>query len=149
MNQTFAPEFSTGLSLDLRAFVALCENVLTLANRENQTLADASEYPVGEFHEQRQRLLPELDLALAGFRKRRELCRQSDRTGHSEEIKGLFQSIQSLVMKILFLDRENQQALLRRGLMPAKHLPPVATQQPHFVGNLYQRHSTVAGNGPA
>ena len=40
-----------------------------------------------------------------------------------EEIKPLFQSIQNLLMKVLLLDRENQQIMLRRGLVPASHLP--------------------------
>ena len=60
----------------------------------------------------------------------------------------MFQTIQSLLMKVLLLDRENQQALLRRGLVPAKHLPPVAAQQPHYVAGLYQRHSPIRGGAP-
>jgi hypothetical protein len=32
---------------------------------------------------------------------------------------------------------------LRRGLVPAAHLPPVASQQPHFVANLYRRHTAA------
>jgi hypothetical protein len=46
-------------------------------------------------------------------------------------------------MKILLLDRENQQAMLRRGLVPARHLPPPAAQRPHFVAGLYQRHAAA------
>jgi hypothetical protein len=38
------------------------------------------------------------------------------------------------------LDRENEQLLLRRGLIPPKHLPPVQRQRPHYVAGLYQRH---------
>jgi hypothetical protein len=45
-----------------------------------------------------------------------------------------------MLMKIVLLDRDNQQALLRRGLVPPRHLPRAAGQQPHFVAGLYQRH---------
>jgi hypothetical protein len=55
----------------------------------------------------------------------------------------LFQNIQSLLMKVLVLDRENQQAMLRRGLVPARHLPAVAVQKPHYVASLYQRNAIV------
>jgi hypothetical protein len=44
-------------------------------------------------------------------------------------------------MKFLQLDRENQQSLLRRGLVPPRHLPAVAAQQPHYVAGLYRRHA--------
>jgi hypothetical protein len=44
------------------------------------------------------------------------------------------------------LDRENEQLLLRRGLIPPKHLPPVQRQRPHYVASLYQRHHSN-GNG--
>jgi hypothetical protein len=55
-------------------------------------------------------------------------------------VKELFQSVQGLVMKLLLLDRENQQALLRRGLVPTRHLATAAVQQPNFVASVYKRH---------
>lgn len=149
MNPTPASEFAAGLTPDLRAFVALCEDVLTLVTRENQALASSKTYQPGEFHRWRKRLIPELESALTRLRKQRLARRQTGpATSHPEEIKGLFQAIQGLLMKILFLDRENQRALLRYGLVPAKHLPPVATQQPHYVAGLYRRHSPVSGRQP-
>ena len=42
-------------------------------------------------------------------------------------------------MKIVLLDRENEQALLRRGLVPTTQLPSVNRQRPHFVAELYRR----------
>jgi len=43
--------------------------------------------------------------------------------------------------QVLLLDRENQQALLRRGLLPARHLPAAAVQRPHCVADAYRRHT--------
>jgi len=57
------------------------------------------------------------------------------------EVKELFQSVQGLLMKVLLLDRENQQALLGRGLVPLRHLATAAVQQPQYVANVYKRHT--------
>jgi hypothetical protein len=138
-----APE-SAGLALDLQSFRALCEEVLALVTRESQALLNQN-YEPGEFNQKRKSLLPELESALAKLGEWRKNRRPSVQP---EEIKTLFQAIESLLMKILLLDRENQQALLRHGLVPAKHLPPVAAQQPHYVADLYHKFSAVRGGGP-
>jgi hypothetical protein len=90
-------------------------------------------------------LLPDLETALINLRCKRlvwQLTGESERA-RCEEVQPFFQAIQGILMRILLLDRKNQQALLRRGLVPAKHLPPVAAQRPHFVANIYQRHATT------
>ena len=150
MNPTIVPEFTTGLTVDLRAFITLCEDVLALVTRENQALSDPKNYQPSEFYQLRKHLLPELESSLISLRKRRQIWRETGPAGgHSDEVKNMFQSIQSLVMKILFLDRENQQALLRLGLVPASHLPPAAAQQPHFVAGLYRQHAAGSGKSLA
>jgi hypothetical protein len=45
-------------------------------------------------------------------------------------------------MKFILLDRENEQGLLRRGMVPARELPSVNRQRPHFVAELYLRQCT-------
>jgi hypothetical protein len=47
-------------------------------------------------------------------------------------------------MKIIVLDRENEQTLLRLGLLPAQQLPPVERQRGHFVADLYRRQGGKA-----
>jgi hypothetical protein len=137
------PEFS-GLALDLQSFCGLCEEVLALVTLESQSLLNQN-YQPGEFNEKRKSLLPKLESALVKLGERRKSRRQAVQP---EEIKTLFQSIESLLMKILLLDRENQQTLLRRGLVPTKNLPPVAAQRPHYVADLYQKYSSIRGGGP-
>jgi hypothetical protein len=44
-------------------------------------------------------------------------------------------------MRVLVLDRENEQHLLRRGLLSPRALPAVEPFQPGFVARLYQRHA--------
>jgi hypothetical protein len=49
--------------------------------------------------------------------------------------------LQDLLVKILQLDRENQQALLRRGLVPARHVASCAAPPSNYVANLYRRYN--------
>ncbi len=136
------PSIASGLTSELNAFRALCEEVLGLVSHESRALLASDVYKPGEFNDGRKRLLPELELALIGLRKHKP---QGQRQAtHSEEIKKMLQAIQCLLMKVLFLDRENQQALLRRGLVPPKHLPPAAAQRPHYVAGLYRQHSPAS-----
>jgi hypothetical protein len=86
-----------------------------------------------------------LDSVLIKLRVARDLwsnISQPERE-RSGEIKNLFQEIQNLLPRILMLDRENQQEMLRRGVLPPSQLPPVQAQQPNFVGNLYRRHAAA------
>ena len=53
----------------------------------------------------------------------------------------LLRQNQDLTMKIILIDRENEQSLLRRGLVPPRELPSVNRQRPHFVADLYRRQS--------
>jgi len=145
MHMTPSTEFAVGLTADLQAFLKLCEETLALAMCENLALTGPSDYQVQEFCQRRKDLLPGLESALFKLRSRRKLGQQTGQLGHShsEETKTLFQVIQNLLMKVLLLDRENQQALLRRGLVPATHLPAAGGQQPHFVAGLYRRYAGI------
>jgi hypothetical protein len=132
-----------GIARDLKRHLALCEEVMALIMRENQALAGGAGYEPFDFYRQRKALLPQLDQSLDSLRQRRmswQKLSPAERAG-SPAIKDLFQSAQALLMRVLLLDRENQQALLRRGMLPAQHLPAAAAQQPHCVAALYRRHA--------
>ncbi len=145
MNNTITSEFTAALVFDLRSYLDLCEEILALATRENQALSGQTNYQSFEFQRKRMSLLPILESLSAKLRNRRMVWQQASPSEREscKEVKPLFQNIQSLVMKVLLLDRENQQAMLRRGLVPARHLPAAAVRQPHYVASLYQRNSTV------
>jgi hypothetical protein len=138
-------EPTESLTSDLQAYLSLCEEVLSLAARESQALSGQADYQPVEFDQKRKNLLPGLESLLIRLRDRRTTWQHvsAAEREHDNEVKSLFQNIQSRLMKVLLLDRENQQAMLRRGLVPAKHLPAAARQQPHFVAKLYQRHSVA------
>jgi len=141
----FASDLASRLAADLKAFRLLCEDVLSLMTRESIALAGSVPYTPTDFSGRRKDLLPHLEKALTRLRSQRALWLQSGRDAQDREddLKTLFQAIQGILMKALTLDRENQQLMLRRGLMPAEHLPAVAAQKPSFVSSLYQRHGTA------
>jgi hypothetical protein len=143
MNNSLTAEFINGLVLELRSYLVLCEDILSLTVRENQALASPTEYQPSEFHQKRKTLLPDIESLLTKLKHRRLAWQQvpAAERERCEEVKPLFQNIQNLLMKVLLLDRENQQAMLRRGLIPAAHLPAPAVQKPHYVANLYRQNS--------
>jgi len=145
MNTPAQPNFFVDLARDLRAHLELCHECLALFTVENRSLRSQQPWQSGEFSDQRKRLLPRLESVLIKLRGSREFWQKMTHAERERcgEIKNLFQEIQNLLPRILMLDRENQQEMLRRGVLPAAQLPPVAAQQPNFVANLYQRHAAV------
>jgi hypothetical protein len=144
MNNTPLPPFVSQLAGHLRGFHSLCEALLRLATRENQALAAPADYQPFELYQGRKALLLELDEGLNLLRTWRQAWQQLDaaqRARHSE-VKLLLQTVQDSLVKILVLDRENQQALLRRGLVPARQVPLFTARAPREAAQIYRRHSS-------
>ena len=135
---------SASLSQDINAHLVLSQEVLALVEQEAQALRQGEEARRFEFFTARKALLPRLDESLARLKRQRiEWQRQSvAERARQPEITALLRQAQDTIMKVLVLDRENEQQLLRRGLVPPKHLPAPERQRPHFVANLYQRQGT-------
>lgn len=133
----------TNLARELRSHLELCREFLALFTEENQMLRRPDPWSPELFNEQRKRLLPRLESGLIQLRSLRQWW-EGVPAGQREscgEITELFRDIQNLHPRLLLLDRENQQEMLRRGLIPATQLPPAAGQRPNFVANLYRRHA--------
>jgi hypothetical protein len=143
MKDSLSSQVANALMLDLQDFAGICEDVLSLAKREHQALAGPAGYEHTEFFEKRKTLLQDIEAILPKFRRHRTLWQQVSQAqrDHFTDLKRQFQNIQGLLMRVMLLDRENQQAMLKGGLVPTKHLPPAATQQPHYVADLYRRNS--------
>jgi len=138
-----SPEFLVALARDLREHLGFCETALSLATEENRALAGAGDYQPFDFYQKRKTLLSGLDASLLRLRTWRQAWQQVDPADRERcaEVKPMFQAIQDLLMRVLLLDRENQQALLRRGLVPPKHLSlAAAPQPPHYVASVYGRN---------
>lgn len=139
-NAPFSGEPSP-LVTGLKSHLAVCEEVLLLAERENQALRGPGDYPADEFAQRRKTLLPRLTQSLECLSRNRAAWQRLSTTERARyaEAGALLRANQDLIMRIIVLDRENEQALLRRGLVPPRHLPPADRQRPHVVAGLYQR----------
>ena len=144
MNGNILSQIPASIAAELRHFLEVCETSLALATREGQILSGTEDYRPADFSQQRKNLLPNLETSLMNLRNQRSLwlnCHPEERE-RCDEVKLLFHKIQGILMKLLSLDRENQQAMLRRGLMPAQFVPASAAQKPNYVASIYQRHKS-------
>jgi hypothetical protein len=133
----FDPE---GVAADLQEHLQLAQEILSLVERENVALRQ-SDGPGPELVELKKEFLPRLTDSLERLKLRR-----AEWTGLPAEVRaahpqiaGLLRQNQDVIMKIIVLDRENEQALLRKGMVPARHLPSPNRNRPHYVADLYRR----------
>jgi hypothetical protein len=127
---------------DLRQHLTLYREILTATERDRQVLRSSDGPPSSESTLLRKQLLARLNQSLDGLRRHRqgwEHLGVAERARHPQ-IGALIRQNQELIMKIIVLQRENEQGLLRQGLVPAKHLPALNQQRPHYVADLYRRH---------
>jgi len=130
---------------DLKAHRKLSEDILALVESESAALRRENGRGPLDSAGARKKFLAQLGESLDRIRQHRIAwlrLEPSERKGHPEIVE-LLRENQNLLMKILVLDRENEQVLLRKGLVPFRHLPSANRQRPHFVANLYQRNSAM------
>jgi hypothetical protein len=126
----------------LQAHLELCAEVLELVTGESEALRETDTFASQTFAQQRNALLPRLTQSLESLRRTREAWQQLDPAARARqpEAESLMRRNQDLIMKIIVLDRENEQALLRRGLVPPGQLPAANRQRPHVVAAQYLKH---------
>jgi hypothetical protein len=128
---------------DLRAHQAVCRELLALAERESEALRQGQTAALHEIHRSRKPLLKLLSDSLENVRQHRiqwQRLTVAERAAQPE-IAFLIRQAQDLILRVLLLDRENEQGLLRRGLIPPREIPAAQQQRPHFVANLYRRQA--------
>lgn len=133
----------------------LCLELLAVVEQESRELQAALTTPspkstalapgssAFDFYQRRKRLLPQLDQSNRDLQRERawwQGLHPSERKQY-QQIDPMIRSNQDLVMKIVVLDRENEKARLRLGLVPPNRWPSAASQRPHFVADLYRRHT--------
>jgi flagellar biosynthesis/type III secretory pathway chaperone len=125
----------------LNEHLALCQELLLVVEREGQALRRSEPPSLFQFYQQKKNLLPRLKQSLDDLRKHRATWQKLSLVERASqpEVGPLLRKNQDLTMKVIVLDRENEQALLRRGLVPPRELPSVNRQRPHFVTDLYRR----------
>ena len=127
------------LAKDLKAQLRLYEDILAIVEKENVALKQTDSN--AEAAQARKEVLPDLEASLESLKKHRERWVKLPEPTRAKypEIAGLLRQNQDVIMKIIVLDRENEQTLLRKGLVPPKHLPSAKRNQPHYVADLYRR----------
>lgn len=125
----------------LREHIALCREYLTLVERENHALGGSDTFDAGAFNQGRSSLMPRLDQSSDRLQKFRVAWQAltEDQRKQQPEVANLVRQAQDVAMKILVLDRENEQHLLRRGLLTPHQLPAAQRQRPRFIADLYKR----------
>jgi flagellar biosynthesis/type III secretory pathway chaperone len=125
----------------LNEHLALCQELLLVVEREGQALRRSEPPSLFQFYQQKKNLLPRLKQSLDDLRKHRATWQKLNlmEKASQPEVGPLLRKNQDLTMKVIVLDRENEQALLRRGLVPPRELPSVNRQRPNFVTDLYRR----------
>ena len=138
-----APDLITGIAGAVQTHLAVCNDLLALAHKESETLQKPDSYPAKALQEERKALLTRLESALTLLVRQRTLWQQTSIEGaaRNPQLARLVQPALDTIMRVLVLDRENEQHLLRRGLLPARSLPPAEQARPHYVTQLYQRHA--------
>ena len=147
MNPT--SETLTAMRDHLQEHLTVLHELLGTVEREGQALRRAEQPAVFELYQTKKNLLPRLNQSLDQLRRHRVTWQRLSATERAKfpEIGPLLRQNQDVTMKIIVLDRENEQTLLRRGLVPAHELPSVNRQRPHFVADLYRRQGSPGG-GP-
>jgi hypothetical protein len=125
----------------LRGHLAVCNDLLGLAQRESEALKDPAPYPAAETRARRQELLRRLESSWREFGSQRAEWERQNHAEPGPEFASLLQTVLDTIMRVLVLDRENEQGLLRRGLLPPQALPRAERERPGFVAGIYQRNS--------
>ena len=131
------------ISSDLQKHRELCERILADAGEEHALLEGENKEQLHQLAESKKKVLAELTQSLDKIREHRVAWLKVEPTVRQRhpEITELLRETQNLIMRILVLDRENEQAWLRRGLVPARQIPAARRLQPHLAASLYRRNS--------
>lgn len=127
------------LMRDLNEHLQICRKVLAVVERESEVLRETSP-DLQQPYLERKSLLPALEKSMSLLRNHRvEWGRRTPQERAGEPgIAALLRETQDLIMRIIVADRENEQALLRMGLVPPRHLPPANAQRPQDVAGMYR-----------
>ena len=147
----------------LREHRYVCSEILKLVEKESNLLRSRQAAEAFSFRSTRKNLLADLSDSLDKVRELRVAWLKlppGQKQGHPE-IAELLRENQNLIMKILVLDRENEQTRLRQGFVPARSAsavarpvapsvpaverpePKTAGKRPHFVASMYQRNAAL------
>lgn len=127
----------------LREHLGVCADLLLLAQEESEALRQSGPFPAARIQAERKDLLVRLESSSRSIASQRNRWGQLNAPGGDTppEFKDLVRTTLDTIMRVLVIGRENEENLLRRGLVPARSLPRAEQSQPNFVALTYQRHT--------
>jgi len=127
----------------LREHLGVCDDLLLLAQKEAEALRQPEPFPAARIQAARKDLLVRLEVSSHLVASQRKRWCQPNASGSDTppELAELVRTTLDKIMRVLVIDRENEQSLLRRGLLPPRSLPRAEQSRPNFVARTYQRHA--------
>ena len=124
----------------LQAHIDLCGEVLATIQKEHQSLKTNQVEDLTQLQNSRQEMLERLTTAQAGISAHKDAWGALNKAQKQTmpEIGQRLKQCTDLIMKIVSLDRENEQLMLRNKLVPPGHLPPAERQNPNLVAKIYK-----------
>ena len=124
----------------LQAHIDLCGEVLATVQQEHQSLKTNQVEDLTQLQNSRQEMLERLTTAQAGISAHKDAWGALNKAQKQTmpEIGQRLKQCTDLIMKIVSLDRENEQLMLRNKLVPPGHLPPAERQNPNLVAKIYK-----------
>jgi hypothetical protein len=125
---------------DLQAHLEVCLELLALVQSEGEALRAGDVSRQSRFYEARKTISTRLGESLDRIRVHRARWSEMSQRERAEfpDVPQALRQNQDLIMRIIVLDRENEQLLLRHGLAPARSLPSANRQRPGYVAGLYR-----------
>ncbi|MCX8156186.1 MAG: hypothetical protein N3J91_07050 [Verrucomicrobiae bacterium] len=124
----------------------VCQELLAAFEREAAGLQSGELTVLAEVDALRRQVLPRLQELTRELRARREAWERLPAAQRQMPAgwRALLEENQAMVLRLLALDRENQQARLRLGLVPPAHWPaPRPASGQGYVTELYRRHTAA------
>jgi len=135
-----SPDALSALVNELKTHISLCGEILTVVQQEHQKLKTSAVDDLAALQAGRQGMLERLNAAQESILTHKEtwMRLQPAERQQRPDITNLLKQSTDLIMKIVSLDRENEQLMLRNKLVPPSHLPPAQRQNPNLVAKMYK-----------
>ena len=135
-----SPDALSALGNELQTHISLCGEILSVVQQEHQKLKTSAVDDLAALQAGRQGMLERLNAAQENILTYKEAWTRLQPTERQQrpDITNLLKQSTDLIMKIVSLDRENEQLMLRNKLVPSSHLPPAQRQNPNLVAKMYK-----------
>jgi hypothetical protein len=129
------------LAAALEKHLAWFQSTAEAFTADNEQLNRGERLDWPEFTARRKKVLNDLGDVVVSLREQRLVWEKlaAGRADQHPVLGPLLSANTNMIMKLVVLNREFEQLMLRHGLLPANYLPALPPQEPHFASKVYQR----------